>query len=45
MEVGAKKLPDALCYIGGVPRRVMIDNTHVVVLCGNGREMKVGDFW
>jgi hypothetical protein len=32
-------LTDALRYIGGVPRRVMIDNTHVVVLRGTGREM------
>ncbi len=30
---------DALRYIGGVPKRVMIDNTHVVVLRGTGREM------
>ena len=32
-------LTDALRYIGGVTRRVMIDNTHVVVLRGSGREM------
>ncbi len=32
-------LTDALRYIGGVPKRVMIDNTHVVVLRGTGREM------
>ena len=32
-------LTDALRYIGGVVERVMIDNTHVVVLRGTGREM------
>ncbi len=32
-------LTDALRYIGGVPQQVMIDNTHVVVLRGTGREM------
>src|SRR5664279_4052238 len=32
-------LTDALRYIGGSPERVMIDNTHVVVLRGTGREM------
>ena len=32
-------LNDALRYTGGVPERVMIDNTHVVVLRGTGREM------
>ncbi len=32
-------LTDALQYMSGVPRRVMIDNTHVVVLRGSGREM------
>jgi transposase len=32
-------LSDALRYTGGVPQRVMIDNTHVVVLRGTGREM------
>jgi Mu transposase, C-terminal domain len=32
-------LTDALRYAGGVPQRVMIDNTHVVVLRGTGREM------
>jgi transposase len=32
-------LSDALRYAGGVPQRVMIDNTHVVVLRGTGREM------
>ena len=32
-------LTEALRYIGGVPKRVMIDNTHVVVLRGTGREM------
>jgi transposase len=32
-------LTDALRYTGGVPQRVMIDNTHVVVLRGTGREM------
>src|SRR5207248_11625312 len=32
-------LTDALQYMGGSPERVMIDNTHVVVLRGTGREM------
>ena len=32
-------LTDALRYIGGATARVMIDNTHVVVLRGSGREM------
>jgi hypothetical protein len=32
-------LTDALKYMGGAPQRVMIDNTHVVVLRGTGREM------
>jgi len=32
-------LGDALRHAGGVPERVMIDNTHVVVLRGTGREM------
>src|SRR5215471_17230948 len=32
-------LTDALRYMGGVPARVMIDNTHVVALRGSGREM------
>lgn len=32
-------LTDALRYMGGVCERVMIDNTHVVVLRGTGREM------
>jgi hypothetical protein len=32
-------LTDALRYMGGSPKRVMIDNTHVVVLRGTGREM------
>lgn len=32
-------LTDALRSIGGAPGRVMIDNTHVVVLRGTGREM------
>ena len=32
-------LTDALREIGGAPERVMIDNTHVVVLRGTGREM------
>ncbi len=32
-------LTDALQYMGGAPERVMIDNTHVVVLRGTGREM------
>jgi hypothetical protein len=32
-------LTDALRYMGGSPARVMIDNTHVVVLRGSGRDM------
>jgi hypothetical protein len=32
-------LTDALRYMNGATRRVMIDNTHVVVLRGTGREM------
>ena len=32
-------LTDALRYMTGAPERVMIDNTHVVVLRGTGREM------
>jgi transposase len=32
-------LTDALRYMGGAVERVMIDNTHVVVLRGTGREM------
>ena len=32
-------LTDALCYYGGVCQRMMIDNTHVVVLRGTGSEM------
>jgi hypothetical protein len=32
-------LTDALRYVGGVVERVMIDNTHVVVLRGTGKEM------
>lgn len=32
-------LTDALRAAGGVPGRIMIDNTHVVVLRGTGREM------
>jgi hypothetical protein len=32
-------LTDALRYAGGAPQRVMIDNTHVVVLRGTGSEM------
>ena len=32
-------LTDTLRYMGGVVERVMIDNTHVVVLRGTGREM------
>jgi hypothetical protein len=32
-------LTDALQYLGGAAERVMIDNTHVVVLRGTGREM------
>lgn len=32
-------LTEAGRYFGGFPKRVMIDNTHVVVLRGSGREM------
>jgi transposase len=32
-------LTDALRYFSGVPARVLIDNTHVVVLRGTGRQM------
>jgi transposase len=32
-------LTDALRYMGGAVERVMVDNTHVVVLRGTGREM------
>ena len=32
-------LTDALRYMGGATTRVMIDNTHVVVLRGSGRDM------
>jgi transposase len=32
-------LSDAVRYMGGATERVMIDNTHVVVLRGTGREM------
>ena len=32
-------LTDALEYLGGSCARCMIDNTHVVVLCGTGAEM------
>jgi transposase len=32
-------LTEALRYMGGVAKRVMIDNTHVVVLRGSGRDM------
>lgn len=32
-------LTAALRYFGGAPQQVMIDNTHVVVLRGTGREM------
>lgn len=32
-------LTEALRYLGGAARRVMIDNTHVVVLRGSGRDM------
>src|SRR3982751_5828759 len=32
-------LIDAVRYMNGAPERVMIDNTHVVVLRGTGREM------
>jgi transposase len=32
-------LTDALRYLGGSPQRVMIDNTHLVVLQGTGSDM------
>ena len=32
-------LTEALRYMGGTPKQIMIDNTHVVVLRGTGREM------
>jgi hypothetical protein len=32
-------LTDALRYMGGITTRMMIDNTHVVVLRGSGRDM------
>lgn len=32
-------LTEALRFFGGASSRVMIDNTHVVVLCGTGRQM------
>src|SRR5579863_6216265 len=32
-------LTDALRYMGGTAARIMIDNTHVVVLRGSGRDM------
>jgi transposase len=32
-------LDDAFGYYGGVPEQVMIDNTHIVVLRGTGRDM------
>jgi hypothetical protein len=32
-------LTDALRFMGGATTRVMIDNTHVVVLRGSGRDM------
>jgi transposase len=35
-------LTEALRYFHGAPRRIMIDNTHVVVLRGTGREMVPG---
>ena len=35
-------LTDALRYLGGATARVMIDNTHVVVLRGSGRDMVPG---
>lgn len=33
-------LTEALRYMGGAPQRMMIDNTHVVVLRGSGRQME-----
>ena len=42
-------LTDALRYMGGTTARFMIDNTHVVVLRGSGREMvpvpEMAAFW
>ena len=32
-------LTDALRFFGGSCRYTLIDNTHVVVLCGTGRQM------
>ena len=33
-------LTEALRYMNGSPQRVMIDNTHVVVLRGSGKQME-----
>jgi transposase len=33
-------LTEALRYMGGAPERTMIDNTHVVVLRGSGKQME-----
>lgn len=33
-------LTEALRYMGGAPQRTMIDNTHVVVLRGSGKQME-----
>ena len=33
-------LTEALRYMGGAPKRTMIDNTHVVVLRGSGKQME-----
>jgi hypothetical protein len=33
-------LTEALRYMGGAPQRMMIDNTHVVVLRGSGKQME-----
>ena len=33
-------LTEALLYMGGAPQRTMIDNTHVVVLRGSGKQME-----
>ena len=33
-------LTEALRYLGGAPQRTMIDNTHVVVLRGSGKQME-----
>ena len=38
-------LTDALRYMGGATTRVMIDNTHVVVLRGSGRDMVPVRLW